>query len=205
MAHRKVSLSFSRYTDADLLAKALHIMNSLANNPAFANPIPSLAELQAVITEYNRLLIEADTFSRPILAQKNAVRRQLQALLVRLGMYVMFIADGNEALLTSSGFALTKQPERANIANPGGVTLSNGITSGQLVAKVKLVRSATSFLHEIAEEEPTDNTRWQGTITGRTKHVYNGLTPGKKYWIRIAAVGRGQQPAYSPVASQFVQ
>ena len=205
MKLQKVSISFSKYSDADFETKAEHIVGSMTGNPAFVSPIPTLADVQAAVTKYSADLVAAAGLGRLNVAEKNKSRQQLELLLTQLGMYVMYIANGDAAILTSSGYSLTKEPEPAYVTNPGNVTLTNGVTSGQLIGTVKNVKAALGYLHEITEAEPVDATVWNSTPSSRSSFVFKNLQPGKKYWVRVGAIASGEQLAYSTVASQFAQ
>lgn len=205
MKSQKVSISFAKYTDSDLETKSEHILTSMTGNPAFADPIPTLVELQNAVTTYSLNLVTAAGLGKVAVAEKNKSRRILELLLTQLGMYVMYIANGDAAILTSSGFSLTKLPEPNYITNPGNVKLTNGVTSGQLESMVKAQKAARTYLHQIADEMPTDTTVWQSKASSRSSYVFNNLVPGKQYWVRVAATASGEQVAYSTVATQFVQ
>ena len=205
MKTQKINISFSNYSDADFENKVGHILASITGNPAFPAPIPTLADVQAALTKYSADLIAAATLDRVAVAEKNQSRQQLELLIAQLGMYVMFIANGDLVILTSSGYTLSKSPGPRYITNPGSVQLANGITSGELMASVKAVSGAISYVYQIATEEPTDNTHWESTTSSRSKFMFTDLVPGKRYWVKVAATGRDEQIAYSPVASQYVQ
>ena len=205
MKLQKISLSFAQYGDSDFQTKAIFILSCMTDNPNFTAPIPTLEEVQAAVGNYNEALAAAAGLGRINVAEKNKRRRDLEALLTQLGMYVMFIANGDAAILTSSGYTLTKMPEPRYISNPGNVTLTNGITSGELVDSVKNVKNAILYFHEITDQLPADNTAWTRTQSSKSRFVFTSLLPGKQYWVRVAAVGTGEQIAYSPVATRFVQ
>ena len=201
----KILNSFYTYNDKTLLIKAKSILSSMVNNPFFPDPIPTLAELEIVINNYGKYLIAAADFGTKNVSIKNVTRQQLERLLSRLGWYVMYMADGDEVILTSSGFSVAKVPEAAYITNPGSVTLSNGISSGQLTAAVKTVKGANGYLHEISSEPPADDIVWLSIPSTRSQFTFKALQPGKKYWVRIAATGTGEQIAYSSIVSQYAQ
>jgi hypothetical protein len=205
MRTQKISLSFIKYSDADFQTKAAFILTSMTGNPAFTTPVPTLAEVQAAVTKYSEDLTAAAGLGRNNVAQKNKSRSDLEGLLAQLGMYVMFVANGDAAILTSSGYTLTKMPEPAYISNPGNVTLENGVTSGEMVGSVKNVNTAKLYFHEIADQLPTQDTAWTRNQSSRSRYVFTGLTPGKQYWVRVAAAGTGEQIAYSTIATLFVQ
>ncbi|MEO5943574.1 MAG: fibronectin type III domain-containing protein [Ferruginibacter sp.] len=205
MTRQKITTNFQRYTDSAFDTKAAHILNSMMDNPAFADPIPTLTELQIVLTSYSQHLVAAINGDKVAVAEKNKSRRGLERLLVQLGMYVMYVANGNVTILTSSGFTLAKQRETNYITNPGSVTLKNGITSGQLTGAVKMVKGVRAYLHQITDEPPKETTAWQEKPSSRCRYTFNNLVPGRQYWVRIAATASGNQIAYSAVSSQFVQ
>ncbi|MEO6232113.1 MAG: fibronectin type III domain-containing protein [Ferruginibacter sp.] len=205
MKTAKIKISFSAYSDANLENKAASILQNMTGNPAFTDPIPTLSELQAALTAYSAALLSAASLGRVNVAEKNKTRKTLELLLSQLGMYVMYIANGDEVTLTSSGYSLAKTPEPQYITNPGNVTLTNGITSGELVAAVKAVKGAVSYLHQYTPDPLTAESVWDGVPGSRSSLTFKNLEVGKKYWFRVAAVGSGQQIAYSPTSTQYVQ
>lgn len=206
MKMQKISTSFGNYSDANLEQKAEYIHEQMtANAGYFPTPDPTLAALKDAIAAYSTALVAAAGLDRTLVALKNEKRQSLEVILAKLAMYVMNVALGNVAMLTASGFTLLKQGEVQYITNPGNVTITNGITSGELVASVPSVKGARSYLHQISTVAPTDSTQWQTATTSKSKFTYSDLEPGKQYWIRVAVIGSRGQIAYSPVATQFAQ
>lgn len=201
----KVIINYSKLTDANLLSKAEHILQSMTGNPDFPSPVPTLADVQTAVTKYSADLVLAQGLGKVNIANKNQSRMELEKLLAQLGMFVMFVANGDEAMLVGSGFTLAKTPEPGYITNPGNVSLTNGNTSGVLVSAVKGQRAVKSYLHQITGDPPTEATVWTSNATSRSRFVFTNLQPGKQYWIRVAAVASNDQIAFSPVASQFAQ
>ena len=202
MKNPKLQLSFKNYTDSNFLTKSVNIDSSMTNNPFFPDPVPNIAQVQAALGIYSEKLDAAKSGGRNAVAEKNQARGVLEQLLFQLGMYVMFIANGDEAILVSSGFTLAKMPQPRKLENPGNVTLTYGITAGTLVSSVPK-GNATSFIHEIADALPTENTNWTSYPTSTSTFTFTNLTPGKQYWVRVAAVGNRKQIAYSNIATQF--
>jgi hypothetical protein len=202
MKNPKLQLSFTTYSDSNFLTKAILIVTSMTNNPAFANPIPTLADVQTALDNYAKNLTAAGSLGRTNVADKNQSRGILEQLLFQLGLYVMFIANGDTAILTSSGYTLAKDPQPRKLENPGNVVLSYGITSGALISSVTK-GNATSFIHEITDALPTANTNWTGYPSSTSQFTFTNLTPGNQYWVRVAAVGNRKQIAYSTIATQF--
>ncbi len=205
MRLQKISICFSPYADADFLTKSIFILGCMTGNVYFPDPIPILTDVQAAVGKYSDDLNAAAGLGKISVSAKNKSRSTLEGLLSQLGMFIMFVANGDAAILTSTGYTLTKAPEPGYIDNPGNVTLTNGITSGELISQVKNVKNAILYFHEISGTLPTDETMWTKNQSSKSRFVFTGLTPGKQYWVRVAAVGRGEQIAYSTIASQFVQ
>jgi hypothetical protein len=205
MKTQKINMSFAAYGDAVFEQKAQAILSSMTNNPAFPNPVPTLQEVTNALAQYSADLVAAASLDRTAVAMKNKSRTLLENLLRQLGMYIMYVANGDAAILTSSGFTLSKLPEPNYITNPGNVTLANGVSTGVMEVSVGAVKGAKGYVYQIAGEEPVTGTEWQSTNSSRSKFTYTNLQPGKRYWVRVAATGSGEQIAYSPVASQFVQ
>jgi hypothetical protein len=200
----KLNLSTSPYTDADFLGKAKYVLACLTGNPSFPSPVPPLADLSAAIDAFALALVGAASGTHALVAAKNERRAELEAVYVQLGMYVMYVANGSVELLTQSGYTVAKDREPVYISNPGNVTLANGVTSGDLDCMVAAVKGSKLYLHQISDSEPAENTVWDSRTCSRSKYTFKGLQPGKKYWVRVAATGSGDQIAYSTIASQYV-
>ena len=202
---KKVSICFSRLTDVNFKKKGEDISAALTNNPAYTNLVPALPELDASNAKFSAAMAAAATFDRVAVAEKNKCREELNAILLQLGLSVMTQANGDEATLVSSGFTLVKTREPRHIVNPGNVTLSNGVTGGTMISNVKAVAGGMSYVHEITSTLPAATTSWVSNTTSKSAYVFNNLTPGKQYWVRVAVIGARGQLAYSNVASKFAQ
>lgn len=204
MKTQKISISFTTYTDANLLTKSEFILQSMTNNPAFANPVPPLTDLQTAVNDYSTALTNAATLDRNAVSIKNDKRAALEAILKQLGMYVMYVANGDVTILVSSGFSLTKLPAPSHLDTPGYPDLVNGSSSGQLLSSSPRITGAVCYLHEITAEPLSDSSVWQSTPKSKSNNTFTGLEAGKKYWVRMAAVGTSDQVTYGPAASLYI-
>lgn len=200
----KLNLSTSGFTDADFLGKAQYVLSCLIGNVSFPSPVPPLADLSAAIDGFALALVGAAAGTHGLVAAKNERRAELEAVYVQLGMYVMYIANGSVELLVQSGYTVSKDREPIYIGNPGNVTLVNGVTSGELDTSVAAVKGCKLYLYQITDSEPTEDTVWDSHTCSRCKYTFKGLVAGKKYWVRVAATGSGNQIAYSTIGYQFV-
>lgn len=202
---KKVSISFEKYADANFQKKAELVYNSLTGNVAFESLASAVVAMKAALDAYSAALQASGTRERNAVAIKNQCRQQLSTLLSQLGLSVMVVAAGNEALLVSSGFTLNKTPEPRYISNPGNVVLSQGISTGEMLCMVGAVPGAGSYVHQLALEYPTEQTVWSSKASSARKFLFTNLIPGKQYWVRVAAIGTRNQVAYSTVATWFAQ
>ncbi|MGN6803891.1 MAG: hypothetical protein ACTHJN_18475 [Ginsengibacter sp.] len=200
-----ISISFSKYSDANFQKKAELIYNSMNGNDAFQSLAAQVTAMKASLDQYVTDLQQAGTRDKNAVARKNQSREQLTTLLRQLGLNVVVVADGDEVVMVSSGFTLDKKPEPRYITNPGNVTLSQGLSSGDLYSTVSAVFGAKSYVHQIASELPTEQTKWTSHTSSASKYMFSSLTPGKQYWVRVAVIGSRNQVAYSNVASWFAQ
>jgi hypothetical protein len=201
----KISTNFAPYTDSDFQVKATVILSSMQGNPHFTNPVPPLVTISQLLVEYSDALQNAINKDIVAITIKNNIRSVLEHQLARLALYVMYIADDNEAILLSSGYSLTKTPSPQKIAATGNVMLRNGGNSGQMMAKIKAVKGAKSYLFEITPGRATENSVWEDHNSSRCTFTFNKLTPGQLYSIKVAALGTGLQKTYSGVFSQWAQ
>jgi hypothetical protein len=200
-----LNLSTQNYSDSRFLKKTNYVYASMTGNAFFPAPVPPLIDFKVANEAFATSLVAASCGDHSSVAAKKERRAELEALYVKLGLYVMYTAAGNVAILVSSGFTLAKNREPIYIQNPGNVTLTNGVTSGELLSKVNKVKGGKTYLHQISDSEPTEHTVWDTRTCSRSRYTFKGLLPGKRYWVRVAATASGEQIAYSTVASQYVQ
>jgi len=204
MNERKINLGFDRFTDANFENKGGHIVESMTDNTYFVTPSPSIAVLDAARARYSTALVAAANLGRNEVAEKNAARFDFEQLLTKLGLYVMNIADGNEQVLVSSGFTLTKVREFRYISEAGPVILRNGMNSGEIAAVIKADRNANGYVFYISDNADSENPVWKNVAVTTCKYTFTELVQGKKYWVKIAITGARKQIAWSKTAELFV-
>lgn len=200
-----LALSFTQMIDLSFLQQCQYVVECMTDNPVFITPVPSLTVMAEAIGIYSEKLIAAAGKDQVMVAEKNQSRLELEEMMGKLGLYVMFTAMGDEAALVSSGFPQVKGRTPRYITNPGNVTLLNGITTGQIESRVKSQKAVRSYLHQITDSEPTENTVWDIRTVSTCRYVFSGLVAGKRYWVKVAVVGPGEQIAYSSVGSMYAQ
>ena len=201
---KKVINRFANLSDGLLESKTHSIISSMTGNAHFPTPAPTLAQLETAADNYSSALVKAGTGNRADVADKNAKRETLVEHLRRLCKSVNVIANGDAAMLLTSGFDLSKDPQPIVISKPEILRIENGVASGQLLLSVKAVKGAYSYLHEYTTDAALSPDSWVSTMSTSAKAVFNNLQPGTVYYCRVAVVGSNNQMLYSDAASRMV-
>jgi hypothetical protein len=206
MKKSKVIINFATLSDANLEARALSIADKMTGNPAFPNPSPTLAELTAAATEYSDALSMAQNKDKVQIAIKNIKREALENVLGSLGGYVSFTANGDRSIIVGAGFEANKDTTGAQpMPDPKNFTVVSGRNPGEATTSVSGVKGVKTYAHQYTPDPLTVTSMWQSKyVTSRT-HTFEGLMPGTKIWFRVAALGSGDQMAYTDPISMIIQ
>ena len=91
-------------SDAQLVTRVNGILNSMATNPSYPTPAPTLASVRTAWQEFSAAISDAVDGGVTLTAIKDAKRAALVALLRQLASYVQVTANGDMAVLLSSAF-----------------------------------------------------------------------------------------------------
>lgn len=200
-----LSTDFVPYNDADFFVFASGVVFNMQNNPHFPGPVPPLDTISELVKEFDDSLTYAASKNKVDIIVKNKLRKQLEHQLGRLAFYVMYMADDNEAVLISSGYNLTKKPTGNQLGEAGVPVLKSGANSGEIVGMIRAVKGAKYYLFEITGGDLTEQSIWETHSYSRRKYTFTNLTPGQKYWVRIAVLDTGKQKVYSHPVSLWAQ
>lgn len=201
----RLSIDFSGYSDSDLDTKAHDIISSLTNNPKLSDLFPKLEDVVKSSQSYSTSLIDAQTRDKTKVAIKNNVRKELVDVLKALGNHIMSVAQGDEAILASSGFTMIRRGTSSRVlTNPQNLVVKPGKNRGEIVTSVAGVRGARAYMHEYTLDPVTDASVWTSITSTRRKHLFTNLQSGKNYWFRVAAVGPNGQVVYSAPQAHIV-
>lgn len=202
---KRIKLNFSRYTDANFLAKARHILAKLTGNANFPSPTPTLVALSDSIDAFSLKFTAALELGKDNVADKNKARVELNDLLVELGLYVMFVANGDETILISSGYDLAKDPSLVSLKPAGPLVIGNGPIPGSVQSTVKRPEGGKIFIHQYSSQLPSEGSLWEEVSVSVSRYVHTNLLRGKEYWFRVIVKGARGQETYTDVVSMFVQ
>ncbi len=197
---------YNSWSDKTLATESMKIQTNMADNPFFPTTVPTMDVFSTAAGDFVTSLARAGTRDINAVAAKNAKRDTLIAFCIQLGNSVVTTANGEIELLVSSGLPMRKRPQPVVIGNPTNFRITNGINPGELDLRVDTMKGASSFVFEYTEYPPTDASVWQRTTCSTSRCTISGLTAGKKYWFRVAAIGRkGQQVWGETLLSPYVQ
>jgi len=192
----KVLLDFGTFTVAFLIEFARNIVTMMTGNTTFGTPFITLTTITNAI---NDLEVKFKAGLNGDKQQKANVRiafKLLVSLLKKQAAYVNTIADGNDAIILSSGFHTSNQPSPKHLDE---FSIDNGEKSGETIAKHKAVKGAKSYIWQRANDTlPANDSGWAyvGFTTVR-KYTDSGLTPTNKYWYRVAWITKEGLSAWS--------
>lgn len=203
---RQIKIGLSGLNAAGLISKTNNIVAAMTGNADFPTPTP---ELTAIIAANSELQTAAEAAvygdSRVILNRKNK-QVIVEDLLRQLAAYVMMTANGDGAMIATSGFELRRLPEpMPPLAKPLSFVANRGTHDGSADLEWKSVRGSQSYIVEVSTSDPSVGTgNWTtAAITTKVKLKIENLTKGTYYWYRVMAVGRNSTSAYSDVSLLF--
>jgi hypothetical protein len=194
---KRLSLSFKDYRDEQLNVLAIIVVSKMTGNENFPDAVPLLDELKDLSKRYFDALSAACLRDMEKVAIKNQLRLHLIMALKQLGLHVIQVAKGNETLLLSSGFPLTKPKGETVLSEPKDFKVSPGRNYGEVILKVKRVHGAKSYLYRYTPDPVTENSVWESIIGTRCKKTIKNLPLGHKIWFEMAAIGPNDQVVYT--------
>ncbi len=165
-----------------------NLIAMVTGNPAFPTPSPTLAVFTAAVDDLDTTTQSAMNGGRVELAARRASQAAALSLARQLGNYVESNCDGSLETLLSSGFDAIKAPTPKVVPGiPGDPRLGYNGTSGQLLFRCKGSSNVRNF--SVQRAENADGPWTDQPLSTKSSVVFEGLTPGTKYWARARANG----------------
>lgn len=192
--YQKANLGFQRMSDENLQILADTVVIAMTDNENFLDPMPSLEDVGIAKELFREKLAGARRRGSPYeTAIKNEARESLEKILAPLAFYVNTIADGNIAILLSSGFDISKY--RTSILSPKRIEflkLEDGRNSGQIVLSFERQERSRLYEYRIAEEkDEAGEILWNEriyTTTTSQNNVIQPVIPGKTYYLSVRSI-----------------
>lgn len=192
---------------SQIVSKVRFIEERMNLNPAFPNPVPTLAEIALAREALEAAITAAKDGGRTATAIRQARQRDLVLLLNQLGGYVSSIAEGNALAILSSGFEVKRSSTPAGeLDPPTDVQARISSYKGRIDLRWKPVKDAIAYHVHMNRSEPTDENGWElAAVSTRSSSKVSGLISATTYWFRVAAIGTAGMGPHSEVAHSLAR
>ena len=204
----KVNLGLADMSISDKVENARHYVSEMTENLAtFPAPIPTLDSVKAAADALEVAYVKALGGGKEQTATKKSLDEALDKLLTQLAAYVEFIADGDESIIPRAGMRVRKKSG----SRPSGLGVENTKNEGEIHLSDKFVEDARHIWEfctdplPVESPAPANGQSWKKLKTTKFVDVLIGqLTPGQKYWFRVAQEVNDQQSGWSDPISIIV-
>ncbi|MDQ6813614.1 MAG: hypothetical protein M3040_07760 [Bacteroidota bacterium] len=204
---KRPSNGFARQSWAVFRKQLDVIVAAMTGNANFPTLQTQVTALSAAADKYYVLDSKAETRDKTVLLARNTARIEITNLLHLLGFAITSVALGNEEVLSTSGFPISKAPQKSSpLQQPKPPRLSAGINNGVIVVKTASQKGMKSLKYYIApavanSSDTIDESAWEVTSWNSTKYNFSDLTSGQRYFIKVGMVGvRGQEVVSDPIS-----
>lgn len=201
----KPILQFRSLSGPQLAQYADNILVKMTENAiVFPDPDPSLADLESVLTLFNRSLADAAFRDMRQVEIKNQHLAALRQVIFELSLYVTKVSKGDRAIILAAGFMPSKTAAPIGVApkpqdfraqlmldNPGHVRLRVNAWKPTLVYQFEYRKRQ--------EGEP-----WKHVLSSKSTCVISGLETLEAYEFRVAYINSDPLVTYSDVVSTHV-
>lgn len=191
---------FFRMNHGDILVRAESIIKAttpiLASLEPWPSCIPNLAQLRDIAQRFRELHDAAETGNFVKVAERNALRPELNQVLTNMGDFMVIAARNDPTLLMRTCFDV-RPAKKASVATrttqllaPGSFSVKHGTEPGTLIAKASRVPRAKSYEIHISFGDPTVEANWgHYCISGNCTKALRDCQPGKNISLRARAIG----------------
>lgn len=206
MPQLRIIKNFGRMTDITLVARVRFIVSQMTNNSNFLSPTPSLESITLLNDRFEKAAFDAEDGGSYDRLLRDDLKAQLVTAMCNLGDWVLYISKNNRLVAESSGFKLVgSRSPRPPVDKAQGLRLLDGQNKGELLLLFKKVQSAMNYIYQITADADPANAQWQNHYGTLRKYLFQGLESGKKYWVRVVAIGIKNQVVYSDAVCRIVQ
>jgi hypothetical protein len=199
--------SVRKIRQSDIAVICQRVVENMENNPYFPTLPQEHGELKKELPEYQASLANAKGRDKVMVSIKNDQKVKVLSLLAIIADYVTVTCKGDRTMLLTSGFDVTDENGTGNIIPILAIeklVVELG-ESGEATTRITKATAAIAFVHQYTTESPGANTVWTSEGTSHDFYKFEGLSSDKRYWFRVAAIGRNGQRIYSAVVSKVIQ
>ena len=186
---RRPIWSFVMFTILLFIDIVRTVILKMTDNDNFETPQPTLASLKLLVDDLAEKEIAARTggaFERK--AMRDA-RKKLEKEMLKLGLYIYTITDGDETKMLSSAFPLTAEEALPTLHRE--FWLEHGANPGEVLAFCKAITKARAYIwmYYVGEDEPELEKDWLlGGGTTKARITLNGYAEKSKVWVRVCGI-----------------
>jgi hypothetical protein len=176
----------------------------MTGNADFATPDPTLAEVKTKLEDLETKNTAAMDGGRTPHAQMMNSKQMLLEALRSLGLYVEKVANGDLAIMLSSGFPVSSVPSAADRPD---FWAAYGTNSGEILIGCKAFPKSRSYVWQryLGDAPPTDDNQWIWCgVSTKARFGLTGLQRGKVVWLRYCAVTADGMQSWSNTISIMV-
>ncbi len=198
---RKVLISYSRLKADAVLVLCQTVHTQMTGNAHFTTPPVTMVELNGQSTRLESAITAANTRDREKLAVLRNEKSNACDMLRKLANYVNTTAAGNEAVLLTSGFPLSKTPEKHPATGPVA-KIDAKFTDLPGIINLMWSRAKHARYYNVFMSSDNGQT-WQllDTVFSR-KMLVEGLASGQRYSFKVVPVGQQGSGPVSDITSQ---
>ena len=207
------SLHLGDVRDGDLENYTREKLEKLTGNPNYPadGAFPEKEAVTFALSEYVPALAKAEDGDSADTEDKDAKRILLENALTALAIRCSQIANGSMAKFLSSGFEARKEREAGGVLTaPENLSARDGTQDGSVALEWNPLDDAKSFVVEITET-PNDEASYapvlpeHGGVSTKSETQITELTPGKRYWFRVAGINTEGIGKWSVPATRIPQ
>jgi hypothetical protein len=193
-------LRISKRSNPEVISRSRIYVTEMTGNAYFPNPSPSLSSISTQIQLLEDAFSKSQTGLKGSVAQLIPIRRQLLLMLKALAAYVEAVANEESDLagpiIQSAGMDVKRAPPKPNRA----FTAEALPMSGQIRLSTQAIPRSV-FIYQVSTQ-PNNPASWETVhIDLRVKKTLTGLTPGIRYYFRMATVTNKIQSDWSPMVA----
>jgi len=199
MKAKRVIINFVRFTVVALILLGRSVVEKMTGNDYFTTPNPKLVDVTAAIDDLEEKAALAKDGSKLDKSNEKMSKKRLVELLRKLAWYVEAIAVGDENILISSGFELSKDPEPSQRDD---FWIMAGLNPGEFLIGCVAYAKAASYIWQVSVDDtlPVNDSDWLFAGASKQRKMYLSGTPETKRWFRVRPVTKGGlMPASKPI------
>ena len=204
----RIRLNLRNLSVTEKIARGRQIVTAITNNSSFANPNPPLPEVTSALDDLEKAFAAVQAARSEVATrtttQDNASTK-LDQTLTQLAGYVESVAGKDDTLITSAGMETKSSRSAPTVPTaPQGVSATAGEHEGEINLVWKPISNARSYVLEYSLDPATANSWTHAGVATAANKTITGLTSGKRYWFRVAAIGAVGQSGWSEHATKVV-